>query len=179
MAFANIISSNFNWVNISNGIVRNRLRWNRANKNEENCRMNDKPRFSDNGDGSVTDNQTGLVWCKEDSWHIMQDYLDFQEALAFADEMNKKDFLGHHDWRIPEKEEAEKLYIPENTILARSKREIHIDSVFREGGGTGCWCLPFDQQAAFYFSYDSGISQGFDQDFSQGYVRLVRLYPED
>ena len=141
--------------------------------------MNDKPRFEDNGNGSITDNDTGLIWCKEDSWQIAQDYLDFQESLKFVDEMNKKDFLGFHDWRLPEKEEAAKIYVPECTIMARSQREIHIDPLFKAGGGTGIWCLPFDQQAAFYFSYESGISQGFDQDFSQGFVRLVRLYPDD
>ena len=37
----------------------------------------------------------------------------------------------------------------------------------------------FDQQAAFYINYQSGVIQAFDQDFSQGYVRPVRLYPED
>ena len=140
--------------------------------------MNEAARFIDNGDGTITDNETGLVWCQQDSWAISQDWLTFQEALGFVDEMNKKDFLGHHDWRMPEKEEIEKLYVPEVSIMARSSQEIHLDQVFSLGGGNGSWCLPFDQQAAFYFSYSSGISQTFDQDYSQGYIRLVRLYPD-
>lgn len=130
--------------------------------------------FVDNGDGTVTDEKNGFIWCKEDSWQILQDWIDFQEALRFADDMNKKDHLGYHDWRIPEKEEAESLFAPDNTILGRSKVEIHIAPVFGPGGGNGSWCLPFDQQAAFYLSYVSGICQTFDQDFSQGYVRLIR-----
>ena len=93
--------------------------------------------------------------------------------------MNKNDYLGFHDWRIPEREEIEKLFSPENTIMARSNCEIHLDRSFATGGGNASWCLPFDQQAAFYFSYVSGKSQQWDQDYSQGYVRLVRLYPED
>jgi len=140
--------------------------------------MTKQQRFIDNGDGTVTDSETGLAWCKTDSWTIAQDYLDFKEALAFVDDMNKKDFLGHHDWRIPEKEEIEKLFQPECTIRGRSNQELHLDPAFAEGGGNGSWCLPFDQQAAFYFSYVSGLSQGYDQDFSQGYLRLVRLYPD-
>jgi hypothetical protein len=139
--------------------------------------MAEKKRFTDNGDGTVTDHETGLVWCQTDSWTIAQDFLDFKEALAFVDTMNKKDFLGQHDWRIPEKEEVEKLYQPDSTIRGRSNQELHLDPVFAEGGGNGTWCLPFDQQAAFYFSYVSGLAQGYDQDFSQGYLRLVRLYP--
>ena len=136
-------------------------------------------RFTDNGDKTLLDTETGLVWAKEDSWPVAQDWLTFQEALAFADEMNKKDYLGFHDWRIPEREEIEKIFIPDSTIMARSSNEIHLDPLFAPGGGNASWCLPFDQQAAFYFSYTSGNAQQFDQDYSQGYVRLVRLYPDD
>jgi len=140
--------------------------------------MNQPARFVDNGDGTATDQETGLVWMKKDSWQILQDWLDFKEALTFVDTMNKKEALGFHDWRLPEKEEAEKLFVPACSILARSNVEIHLDPVFEAGGGNGCWCLPFDQQAAFYLSYVSGMAQAWDQDFSQGYVRLVRLYPD-
>jgi hypothetical protein len=136
-------------------------------------------RFTDNDDGSILDNETGLVWAKEDSWPVAQDWLNFQESLEFVDEMNKKDYLGFHDWRIPEREEIEKIFIADSTILARSNNEIHLDPLFAPGGGNASWCLPFDQQAAFYFSYTSGNAQQFDQDYSQGYVRLVRLYPDE
>jgi hypothetical protein len=140
--------------------------------------MNDIKRFKDNGDGTLEDSETGLVWCRKDSWQIEQDWLDFQEAMRFVDEMNKKDFLGFHDWRIPERDEVEKLYSTDSVNQARSNQEIHLDPLFESGCGNGSWCLPFDQQAAFYFSYVTGESQTFDQDFSQGYVRLVRLYPD-
>ena len=136
-------------------------------------------RFEDKGDGTLIDRDSGLVWAKEDSWPVAQDWLDFQAALKFVDDMNKRDFLGYHDWRFPEKEEIEKLFVPESTIIARSNQEIHLDSLFAPGGGNGSWCLPFDQQAAFYFSYATGMLQHYDQDFSQGYIRLVRLYPND
>jgi len=137
-----------------------------------------KNRFLDSKDGTISDNDTGLRWCQKDSFQIYQDWLTFQEAISWVDEINKKDFLGFHDWRIPEKDEIEKLFLVDNTILGRSNQELHIDPVFEPGGGNGSWCMPFDQQAAFYFSYSSGISQQFDQDFSQGYLRPVRLYQD-
>ena len=136
-------------------------------------------RFTDNGDATILDNETGLVWAKEDSWPVAQDWLNFQESLQFVDDMNKKDYLGFHDWRIPEREEVEKIYMVDSIIMARSNNEIHLDPLFAPGGGNASWCLPFDQQAAFYFSYTSGNTQQFDQDYSQGYVRLVRLYPDE
>ena len=136
-------------------------------------------RLTDNGDATILDNETGLVWAKEDSWPVAQDWLNFQESLQFVDDMNKKDYIGFHDWRIPEREEIEKLFMADSTIMARSNNEIHLDPLFAPGGGNASWCLPFDQQAAFYFSYTSGNTQQFDQDYSQGYVRLVRLYPDE
>ena len=138
--------------------------------------MSSNIRFLNNQDGTVTDNETGLIWSQKDSWQIHQDWLTFQEALSWLDELNKNDFLGFHDWRIPEKDEMEKLFIKNNIVKGRSKQELHIDIAFESGGGNGSWCMPFDQQAAFFFSYTSGISQAFDQDFSQGYLRPVRLY---
>lgn len=141
--------------------------------------MNDKPKFVDNGDGTIQDNLSNIAWCKKDSMQIFGDWANFEEALAFIDELNKKDHLGFHDWRMPEKDEIEKLYDPDMVLQARSNQEVHISDLFESGGGNGSWCLPFDQQAAFYFSYQSGISQTYDKDFTQGYVRPVRLWPDD
>ena len=54
------------------------------------------PRFTDNGDGTVTDNQTGLMWTQDanlagtsNSW---TEAIDFCNALSLA---------GYDDWRLP------------------------------------------------------------------------------
>ena len=47
------------------------------------------PVITDNGDGTVTDNDTGLVWSQKDSWQIHNDWLTFQEALSWVNELNK------------------------------------------------------------------------------------------
>jgi len=141
--------------------------------------MSETERFTDSGDGTIRDNKTGLAWCKRDSFQIAQDWLNFQEALAFVDRLNKEDYLGYHDWRIPEREEIEQLYAEEFELKGRSNQILNISPLFEPNGGNGSWCLPFDQQAALYFSYQSGVSQAYDQDFSQGYLRPVRLWPDD
>ncbi|MCH6581238.1 MAG: DUF1566 domain-containing protein [Nitrospina sp.] len=141
--------------------------------------MSEEARFIDNGDGTIQDTKTGLAWCQKDSFQITQDWLDFQEAMAFIDKINKEDYLGFHDWRIAEKEEIEGLYFAEWELMGRSNQVLNIFPLFEPKCGNGSWCLPFDQQGAFYFSYQSGLSQIFDQDFTQGCVRPVRLWPED
>ena len=43
----------------------------------------------------VLDNESGLVWAREDSWSIEQDWLTFQEArLSFVDDLNKNRLSG-------------------------------------------------------------------------------------
>lgn len=55
-------------------------------------------RFQDNGDGTVTDHQTGLMWIKN-GWRI-----DFFAAMKLDEALEKlKTFrhAGHADWRLP------------------------------------------------------------------------------
>jgi len=56
-----------------------------------------KNEFHDNGDGTITDRATGLMWSKEDS----RNGLNWEEALAWAHSCNKANYLGHNDWRLP------------------------------------------------------------------------------
>lgn len=60
------------------------------------------PRFTDNGDGTVTDNLTGLMWVKSPdsngrAWNDAVDYC------------NNLDFAGYTDWRLPNVNELESL----------------------------------------------------------------------
>lgn len=49
-------------------------------------------RFVDNGDGTVTDNDTGLIWVKDAGEKTTYDTVLENNQLAFA---------GHNDWRVP------------------------------------------------------------------------------
>jgi len=54
--------------------------------------------FTDNGDGTITDNNTGLIWEKTPS----DDHFSVEEAEAYCEELE----LGEKDdWRIPTAEE--------------------------------------------------------------------------
>lgn len=77
------------------------------------------PRFVDNGDGTVTDRQTCLLWEKKDDAGAIHDKDNFYEWTAtpggtapdgsaftvFLAELNNTGFAGHHDWRLPLKEQ--------------------------------------------------------------------------
>ncbi|WP_372840953.1 DUF1566 domain-containing protein [Phaeovulum sp.] len=61
--------------------------------------------FADNGDGTVSDAATGLMWAKADSGQGM----DWADALAWAEAKNAEGYLGHDDWRLPNVKELQGL----------------------------------------------------------------------
>lgn len=61
--------------------------------------------FHDNGDGTVTDRATGLMWSRGDSGKG----LNWQEALAWVQQRNAQKHLGHGDWRLPNVKELQSI----------------------------------------------------------------------
>jgi len=61
--------------------------------------------FVDNGDGTVTDKATGLMWAQDDSGKAM----NWQDALAWVQQQNAADYLGHNDWRLPNAKELQSI----------------------------------------------------------------------
>jgi hypothetical protein len=61
--------------------------------------------FRDNGDGTVSDHATGLMWSKTDSKAGM----DWQAALAWVRKKNAERYLGHDDWRLPDAKELQSI----------------------------------------------------------------------
>lgn len=52
-----------------------------------------QPSYIDNGDGTVTDNNTGLMWLQDAG-----DKVDYYDAISAADSY---EFAGYSDWRVP------------------------------------------------------------------------------
>ncbi|MCX5859353.1 MAG: DUF1566 domain-containing protein, partial [Proteobacteria bacterium] len=61
--------------------------------------------FVDNGDATITDRATGLMWAKGDS----AQGLNWQEALAWVQTKNAENYLGHNDWRLPNAKELQSI----------------------------------------------------------------------
>ena len=59
----------------------------------------------DNGDGTVSDLATGLMWDQGDSGVGM----NWEEALAWVEARNAESYLGHDDWRLPNVKELESI----------------------------------------------------------------------
>lgn len=58
--------------------------------------------FVDNGDGTVSDNATGLMWQKADDGKGR----DWEESLAYAENL---ELASHSDWRLPNAKELQSI----------------------------------------------------------------------
>jgi hypothetical protein len=61
--------------------------------------------FLAHGDSTVTDRATGLMWSQGD-YGVK---LNWQEALAWVQAMNGRNYLGHGDWRLPNVKELQSI----------------------------------------------------------------------
>ena len=66
-------------------------------------------RFVDNGNGTVTDPETDLMWVKDAN--LPGKTMLFHQALAYIEKLNKKEYpnFGYTDWRLPTYNELRSL----------------------------------------------------------------------
>ncbi len=71
------------------------------------------PRFTDNGDQTVTDNLTGLMWTKDGSTPTAGSCtggaINWTSALNYVACLNTSNYQGHNDWRLPNRTELRSL----------------------------------------------------------------------
>jgi len=61
--------------------------------------------FTNNGDGTVTDASTGLMWSQTDNGSGLL----WSDALAWVQTKNATNYLGRNDWRMPNAKELHSL----------------------------------------------------------------------
>jgi uncharacterized protein DUF1566/dockerin type I repeat protein len=112
--------------------------------------------YTDNGDGTITDNNTGLVWEKQSrdgSVHDVGNAYTWDEAFsAHVAGLNTANFAGHQDWRLPNVKELQ-------TIVDYGNANPAVSTAFNSGctascTPTTCSCTA----AAFYWSSTSNVA---------------------
>jgi hypothetical protein len=128
-------------------------------------------RFVDNGDGTVTDNATGLMWQKA-SVGEHSDAFTWGEAIDYCAGL---ELAGHTDWRLPNVRELESL-------VMYDKADLMIDSLFEATPWYEYWTSTALPGAYIFHAYMVNLeSPGHEQpilhrqkDYEQGNVRAVR-----
>ena len=114
-------------------------------KNRSGAFVND---FVDNGDDTVTDQVTGLMWQKDGS----SEGMTWADAKEYVNKLNSDRFAGYSDWRLPTIEELASL-------MKSSKLEgdLYIDPIYSKKQ-TFCWSADtFGPEMAWYASFKTGM----------------------
>ncbi|MCP4106255.1 MAG: DUF1566 domain-containing protein [Desulfobacteraceae bacterium] len=119
--------------------------------------------FKNNGDGTITDNVTGLMWQRSGS----DKYIYFKNIKDYINRLNTEQFAGYSDWRLPTLEELASL------LKNKQVNDLYIDHVF---DSKQWWCWSVDKRVfggGWYIHFNLGVV-GWDV-ASLNYVRAVRF----
>ena len=107
--------------------------------------------FVDNGDATITDNSTALMWMQNDSG----EGINWKVALAYAE---TSEFAGYDDWRLPNVKELQSIVDYSYSPSATNPDEVGpaIDPIFN--------CTPIineagDDDYAYYWTSTSALFQ--------------------
>jgi hypothetical protein len=141
--------------------------------------------YLDNGNGTISDRRTALMWEKlsdDGSIHDKDNSYTWDNAFGKIDDLNAAAFAGHTDWRLPNVFEL-------RTIVNLAVSPPTVSSVFNDNCGPGCtvttcsctnstpfWSsstLAIDPTYAWLVFFDNG-SEGWGVKITPLAVRAVR-----
>ena len=99
-------------------------------------------RYTDNGDGTITDSKTNLVWMKEDDGKER----NWNDAKKYCEDNDAK--LPGKEWRMPTREELLTIidlerYRPAADPIFNAKSDWYWSSTPFAFGSGSAWCVGF------------------------------------
>ena len=140
------------------------------------------PNFVDNGDGTISDTHSNLMWKQDDSYKEYGYGITWFEAHDYCEMLNDKKFAGYDDWRLPGIEESKSLFSFVQSNSDKDGAEIHISDLFETGGGHNTWTYeekPDYQQYAQKFSFVTGNDIWENKDNEYSHCRVTRDVVQD
>lgn len=131
-----------------------------------------QPAYTDNGDGTVTDLNTGLIWQQGDDQNDYSQgkYYTWQQAVDYCAGL---DLANHSDWRLPTVEELTSL-----TSIGRVNRSI--DTQYFPQCSYRYWSSSTDVSTPYFawlVYFGGGYVLAYYKSWFDGSVRCVRVGP--
>ena len=135
-----------------------------------------KQRFFDCEDKTVFDSKNQLIWLKNDTWQMTGKWMNWVQSRDYALELNRQQFAGYTNWRLPTPAEAKSLYDKSRGSKDYTGKTSWLHPIFPEGYSFLCWTSEVKNKVqGVRFGYRKGGIM-FDNIYrlSRGATRFVR-----
>ena len=135
--------------------------------------------LTDNGDGTVTDPNSGLMWKQSDAWVDMNRFYTWDDHKEYVDKFNKEKFAGYEDWTIPNKAQAVTLFDKsgKKQLMDKNGTLYPIDPIFTEGGASNTWITECSAEKIIRMDLKIGVDTPYPTADVWSSMRLVRPVP--
>jgi len=99
----------------------------------------EEERFVNNGDGTVTDNELGIMWKADDSYIDLDKWVSWEEAKTWVEVQNNIRFASYQNWRMPTRKEVQSIYDPSSPITDKYGDVVFLMKAFPAGSAQTCW----------------------------------------
>ncbi len=129
----------------------------------------------DNGNGTITDPNTGLIWKKTDAWLDTKKFYAWQDHRTYVDKVNKEKFAEIDNWRIPSKQEASTLVDKTGTKNCEDKNGtmFPLDPVFDAGCVANTWISECSDNQIIRYDLKIGLDTPYPGNDIWSSMRLV------
>ena len=87
------------------------------------------------GEHTVIDTESRLMWKRSDSMNDMEKWVNYQDSIDYTRNLSENKFAGFDNWRLPTRDEMDRLYDESYSIKDKFEKDIHICDCFLPGGG--------------------------------------------
>ena len=138
---------------------------------------NNAGNYTDNGDGTITDSSTGLIWQQTGP----SDSMIWEKALAYCEGLN---LGGFSDWRLPTIKELKSLVDDSRnnpainiSYFLNTVSSFYWSSTTYANGTNGAWGVSFDDGGDFYYGKNSSHYVRADRGGQSGSLAILVISP--
>ena len=137
--------------------------------------MTDQPRFIDNGNDTITDNDINVMWKKQDSFQDIKKWRNWFRSHEYVEITNIQKFAGYSDWRFPTEDEGWALFDLNKTSKDKYGDDIYLDPIFSTGSAGTTWTSATKDSSGLVIQFEDGVKVWPSQYANMNMaVRLVR-----